>query len=460
METLRINEIAEMAAARVERGRGALTITRVWSDTRTIEPGDLFLALRGERFDGHDYVGQAADKGAAGAMVSGDWTPPEDLPADFVLIAAADSLKAYQNLAKAYRQERPARIIGITGSNGKTSTKDMAAAAFGEFAQVQKTQGNLNNHIGVPRSLLTLEDAHQFGIFEAGMNSVGEIELLAGMLQPDVAMITNVGTAHIGMLGSREAIAREKGMLAEAVGPEGFVILSARDDFTPSIRERTGAQVLLGGIGCGDLCAEDIRPTGTGTEFHLHLSGSGKPALPVSLPVQGVHMVLNATLALAAVYALAPEHLEAAAHGLGTARLTGGRLQVRSAAGLRFLDDSYNANPDSMIAALSTLAAAQKTGKTIAVLGAMGELGDFAHDGYRRVGEEAARLGIDALLIVGVDDDILAQSAGDAGVDLVEEFSDHAAAAGRLREIAGPDDLILLKGSRAAAMEKILDNLS
>ncbi len=469
MEPLDLPTLTAYAGGTLRGGDPAWTVREISTDSRTVGPGDLFLALRGERFDGHAYVSQTAAQGALGAVVARDFltsSPPADVPANFAWIEVGDTLEAYQRIAENYRRRQLAalRVVGITGSNGKTSTKDFTAAVLGRRFTALKTEGNFNNHVGVPRMVLRASAAaHEVAVLEMGMNHPGEIAPLARIARPDVGIITNVGTAHLEFMGTRAAIAQEKGMLAEALGASGTLVLHAEDEFTPALAARTVATVVTVGLGAGDLRAEAVRPDpaadGGGSRFTLVDTRDGQRA-EVSLAVPGAHMVVNALLAAAAGRALGLD-LAGCAAGLAEARLTRGRLERKTLGGLDFLDDSYNANPDSMTAALRTLAQLPVAAgrRRLAVLGRMGELGEAAADGYRQVGEHVAAEGLDALITVGREAEAIGAAARAGGLRAVHAVPTPAEAARLLRAVARPGDLILLKGSRSAAMETVLQAL-
>ena len=430
-------------------------VSAVTTDTRALEAGQLFVALKGDNFDGHHFLAQAKGAGAAGAMVATLAGAPEP-SADFALIEVEDTLLGYQRLAGAYRRQLPLQVVAITGSNGKTSTKDFTAAVLSQEFKVLKTEGNLNNHIGVPRMLLRADAADEIAVLEMGMNHPGEISPLAQMAKPDVAMITNIGTAHIEFLKTRDAIAQEKGMLVEAIGSEGHVILPAEDAYAGALAARTSARVITAGLQKGELRAEKIDRALDGSHFDVVYEAA---RARTSIPVAGDHMIVNALLAVAAGIALGLP-LEAAALGLSSVSLTKGRLQVRRVGGLQVVDDSYNANPDSMAAALVTLASLPTSGRRLAVLGKMGELGAESEAGHRRVGRAAADAGFDYVLTVGDEAAIIGQSATASGVPHVRAFATTEEAARFLGDLAQPDDLILVKGSRSAGMERVISSLA
>ena len=452
MNSLSLSEIASLSATRLELGNLDLAISHVSTDSRTIKPGDLFVALRGEHFDAHNFLEQVAKAGAAGALVSCDLPP--GLPETFAILRAADTLVAYQSLAANYRKTLPLKVLGITGSNGKTSTKDFAASILGRSFRVTKTEGNFNNHVGLPRTILEANRDHQFAVWELGMNHPGEIAALARVASPDAGIITNIGIAHIEFMGSREAIAQEKGALAEAIDPGGFVVLNADDDFSGSIANRTRARVIFSGIEEGAIRAIEVQQTAGGCEFTIV---EGAHRCRAQLPVPGLHMVQNAILAVAAGRAFGVS-LEECAAGLVSAPLAKARLQIREIHGVQFIDDSYNANPDSMKAALRTLMELDVDGKRIAVLGRMLELGAESERGHREVGEAAATLGVDHLISIG--NDTIALAAEQAGLENSAIAQDASDAAEMLNEIVGPGDLVLIKGSRSSRTELVLDEFA
>ena len=449
MNATPLSQIAAWAGGRLVGGNPAQTITTVSSDSRSLKPGDLFIAIRGEKFDGHKFLADAARLGAAGAIVEQE---APGLPPSFALIVVTDAVRGLQSLASAYRTTLRLTSVCITGSNGKTSTKDLCASVLSQKFKVTRTAGNLNNHLGLPFSILRADSTHDVGVFEIGMNHAGEIAPLADIARPDIAIITNVGVAHIEFLGTRAAIAQEKATLAEAVRENGTVILNADDEFTPSIASRTRARVTTAGLLGGDVRATEIEHLSTGTRFRLHSTGQ---CVEADLPVPGEHMVRNALLACAAGIALGLTLGECAA-GLRSLDLTAGRLTQKTIGGIRILDDTYNANPDSMSAALVTLAHMPGAGRRIAVLGGMGELGKESERGHRSVGEVAGREKIGCVITVGETARWIAEAAENSGVREVIRTADTDEAARTLRGIAQPGDTVLVKASRSARLERIV----
>lgn len=451
MNSLALEEIAAMCGAPPPAcGRG-IRVRRVSKDSRTLVPGDLYFSLRGDNFDGNAFVRSALDRGAA-AVVVDDPHAVDDLPPGFPVIFVQDSLAALQRLASSWRDRLALKVVSITGSNGKTSTKEFTAAVLGVRFRTVKTEGNLNNHIGLPLSILAAEAADEAAVWEIGMNHPGEIAPLAALARADVGIVTNIGVAHIEHLGSREGIAREKAALLEALRPDGTAIIPDNDDFADFLAGRSPAPVCRIGGESSDVRAGWIELGPEGTRFVLEAGGE---SVPVDLPVPGRHMVSNALLAVAAGLAcgLTPEEC---AEGLSRARTAGGRLSRRECRGVTFFDDTYNANPDSMVAALEFLRELDAGGRKIAVLGRMGELGGHAAEGYTKVGRTAASA-LDFLVTVGPETAGLASAARDSGLENVHAAESPEDAAGMLREIAAPGDLVLVKGSRSARMEGVLE---
>lgn len=451
MDATTLQAVAAACGGVLLCGNGAVAVSDISKDTRTIKSGDLYWALPGENFDGHHFVAAAAAAGAAGAVVAQD---VPGTPEGFALIQVTDTLSALQRLAGWYRDQLKARVVCLTGSNGKTSTKDFTASVAGTKFAVNKTEGNLNNHIGLPLTILSAKSSDQVCVWEIGMNHAGEIEPLARLARPDIGIITNIGVAHIEFLGSREAIAQEKGMLGEVLSADAVLVLPATDEFTPALAARTKARVILAGATDG-LHAENLRPSKHGLDFDLV---RGKECVATHLPVTGEHMVRNALLAVSTGLELGLS-LRECASGLAAAKLSARRLACLDVRGVTVLDDSYNANPDSMEAALQALRGLPGGGRRFAVLGRMGELGDYADEGYRRVGRTAAST-MDVLIAVGPETAPLVDEASASGLADVRHAADTAEAARLLRELSRPGDAVVIKGSRAARMERVLEDFA
>jgi UDP-N-acetylmuramoyl-tripeptide--D-alanyl-D-alanine ligase len=453
MNPTTLSQIAKFASGSLS-GDGTVAIDKISTDSRTLKRSQLFVALRGENFDGHNFVEAAAKKGAAGAIVETNWAGKA--PKNFSLIRAGDTLQAYQMLAASYRRLLSLKVVAITGSNGKTTTKDFTAAVLARRFRVTKTEGNFNNHVGLPRTILEATAQDEIAVWEIGMNHPGEVAALARLAAPDVAMITNIGVAHIGFMGSREAIAEEKGAVVEAVSADGTVILNADDPFTNRIAARARAKVIFAGTTAGTIRAAEMSQTENGTEFTI-LEGAHR--CRAQLPVPGLHMVQNALLAVATgrIFGLS---LEDCAAGLIAAPLAKARLQIKEIGGVEFIDDSYNANPDSMKAALRTLAELPADGKRIAVLGEMKELGSQSEQGHREVGETAAAFGIDQLIAIGNVAAAIGEAAEYAGLKNSAVVRSTSEAVELLSRTVAPGDLVLIKGSRAARTEEVIEQFA
>jgi UDP-N-acetylmuramoyl-tripeptide--D-alanyl-D-alanine ligase len=427
-------------------------VAAVSTDTRTLRPGDVFVALKGERFDGHRFAEAAAKAGAAALIVE----DPVELPADCetAVLRMDDTLLALQRLALWHRNRLDLVAVGITGSNGKTSTKDFAAAVLGEKFRVTATRGNFNNHIGLPLSVLAATAEDEVGIWEMGMNHAGELAPLCQIAKPKIGIITNIGTAHIEFLGSVQGIAEEKSALARALPADGTLVMPAGCEFFEYFRQRTKGKPLPVGNGRGVVRAEHLRFHDGSATFRLAIDGD--ESAEVRLPVDGRHMVNNALLAAGVGVALGLDSATIAV-GLAKAKLAGGRLTRIQRRGVEIIDDSYNANPESMAAALETLAEtpASNGAQRIAVLGFMGELGNFAEEAHRNIGKFAAGHGLRVAAVGEAAHGIaegVAETAGRA-----EFFPNRDGAAEWLAANAAPGDVVLFKGSRAAGIEKVLE---
>jgi len=452
MNSQPLSQIATWSGAQLQSGDPSAMVHGFSKDTRTIQSGNLYLALKGENFDGNDFIAQGAAAGAVGALYDGKI--PEGLPASFGLLHAKDAHQSLQQLAVAWRKELSCRVVMITGSSGKTTTKDFTTAVLQSARRVTATQGNYNNNIGLPLSILRASQADEVAIWEIGMNHRGEIAPLAALGKPDIAIITNIGTAHIGFLGSREAIAEEKGDLFAALSNNGLAVLPASDDFCETLVKRTSARVMRVGIECGDLQARSLVETASGTHFEVVYEGSSYPAF---LSVIGKHMVMNALLALAAGVACGVP-LEEGIRALAQVKASKSRLSLSEYGGIHLIDDSYNANSDSMEAALATMATLPCAGRRIALLGRMGEMGSYAEQGYQRVGKAATPL--DLLITVHPETSIMAKAAREAGVREVHEVLNNKEASQLLLSLVKSGDLILIKGSSTAKMKEVVEQVT
>ena len=450
MDPKTLEQIAKWVDGKVH-GTSTGMVTRLVTDSRSIRKGDFFVALLGERFDGHAFLGAVWEAGAAGALVS---TVNSRLNG-MTQIEVPDTLAALQRLAKAYRSELPLKAIGVTGSSGKTSTKEMIASVLGERFAVTKTVGNYNNHIGLPLTLLGASCADEVGVFEMGMNHAGELALLCEIACPDYAVITNVGIAHIGFFGTREAIAKEKAVVAESISAEGFVVLNANDEFTDWMASRCKARVIRAGLNQGDLQAREIEYGDKGSTFALT---HGALSTRVVLPVHGEHMVTNAALAAAVGVGLGLT-LQECATGLAKTTIPGNRLKIQRLGRVLLINDAYNANPDSMVAALRTAAHFAVKGRRVAALGRMGELGEQSELGHRQVGRAVAECEFDHLVTVGDEARLMAEAAHSAGLKSTRQATTHEQAVEALLDYLEPGDLLLVKGSLSSSMDRVVAGL-
>lgn len=436
--------------------RGSRDVTAgLTTDSRAVVPGCLFWALCGARFDGNSFAAEASRRGAAAVVVSrveGDFAP------GCSVVRVDDALAALQRLASWWRGElEPLLVVGLTGSSGKTSVKDMTAAVLSERYRTCATRGNFNNHIGVPLSILSAEKGVEAAVWEMGMNHAGELAPLCAMVRPHVGVITTIGSAHLEFLGTRDCIAKEKCTVARSLSAEGVMIYPAGDDYAAYIVSQTKATPVSVGGETSPVRALRVRASVEGTTYDLHIEGLGE--IPVSLPVPGAHMVSNSLLAAAVGWKLGCSLRQIAA-GLSSATLTKGRLACRKAGNYTVVDDTYNANPESMKAALETVASLRGSGRCLAVLGKMGELGAAGVAAHAEAGRIAASLGYAAVVVVGAacaETEALCAAAAE-GTEAFLLLSP-AEAAETLRGLMRPGDVILFKGSRSAGMEKTMYEL-
>ena len=424
-------------------------VSRVSTDSRTIRPGDLFVALRGETFDGGVFAAQALQQGAAGVVLDAEQAP--DIRH---AIRVDDTRIALGRLAAAWRQRFDLPVIAITGSNGKTTVKEMLAAILraeaGSDAAVLHTEGNLNNDIGLPLMLLRLRESHQYAVLEMGMNHAGEIDYLTRLAAPDVAVVNNALSAHIGFLGSIENIARAKGEIFNGLSDAGIAVFNADDPHAWLWREANAHRCVIDfGIRQPAAVRGHYQPCDFGSVLTLALPNA---TLEISLQLPGEHNAMNALAAAAAAFALDISHrsIVAGLSGFGGVK---GRLQKKPALhGSTFIDDTYNANPDSVKAALAVLA--QQAGKKVLVLGDMGELGSDAAAMHAQIGQAAREAGVDRLLALGelTKETVGAFGAGAMHFERIQELL------AELENALTPDTTVLVKGSRFMQMERVVNS--
>lgn len=421
--------------------------TGISTDTRHVNPGDLFVALVGENFDGHDFIYTACDRGAIAVLVQRFY---DDIKLPQLVVG--DTLAAYQRLGRWWRDTHAVPVIGVTGSVGKTTTKELIAAVLGIHGNVLKTQANFNNEIGVPKTLLRLTDSHTYAVVEMAMRGRGQIAELTHIARPDIAVITNVGTAHIGLLGSRTAIAEAKCELLAEMPQTGTAVLNADN---PLLLE-TAAKVWSGRTVTYGLDNGDLRGTLIDADT-LELEGCHYP-----LPLPGRHNALN-YLAAIAVARLLKLNTQRLTHGLAVSLPEGRAKRYALPGDLVFLDETYNAGLESMLASLELLV--QLPGKRhVAVLGTMKELGAESLEFHRQVGEKAKQLNLDAIFILSELPEAEAIANGARGIALVdieniETPNAHTALSQRLAEFLQSGDRVLFKASHSVALDRVVESL-
>lgn len=438
------------AADRIARG------TRI--DSREVGAGELFVAIVGPNHDAHRFVAEVLEKGVAGVLIQRGRCEQTLRPDDAFVIEVDDTTRALADLGRGHREAFAGPLVGITGSNGKTTTKELCTGILERMGPTLSTRGNLNNNFGVPLTLLSRREEDRYAVVEMGMNHRHEISALCEIAHPTIGILTNVGTAHIEFLGSREAIAEEKGDLVASLPASGTAVVP-RDEplaFAQARRAR-GRALSFGRDPSADLRASRIRFLDEGAFLFAFESPFGRAEIRV--PGLSETMVEN-SLAAAGGALAAGATLDAVVTGLSRYAGVHGRMQPRTLrGGVLGIDDTYNANPQSMQSALETLARLEQKGRRIAVLGKMGELGEKAEAAHLELGRLAARLGLDELFVLGPDAAKVASGAREAGMngDRVHFEEGAAALAKRLRARVGAGDRVLFKGSRSARVEQVIE---
>ena len=438
------------------RGAGDLLVCAVTIDSRTAKAGDLFVAIKGERFDGHDFAGEVAARGVT-AVVLEDGKIPGQLP-DCAVIVVPDTRAALGRLATRVRQGYTLPVIAVGGSNGKTTTKELLASILGQRGPALKSEASFNNDIGVPLTLLQLTAAHQAAVLEAGTNHPGELASLVRMIQPQLGIITSIGREHLEFFGDVAGVVQEEGMLAELLPAGGTLFINGDSEWATAIGNRTRAALVRAGCGiANNWRAKGIRLDKNGVTFRAETPGGDFDG-EYRINLLGRHQVVNALLAMAvgASLGLSPAQVRA---GLAECAPPKMRLQFWEANGVRVLNDAYNANADSTLAALQTLCDLPLQGRRVAVLGDMNELGAHAEAAHREVGQRAAELGIGQLFAVGKMASVTAGAARQAGLARVIEFTDVEAAMKAVKSFLKAGDVVLFKASRGCQLERVADTL-
>ena len=456
MEERSLKFAAEACAAEIRNGSGDVVFRNVKTDSRQVRSGDLFVALKGDRFDGHDFVSQVAGQGAVAMLVERS-RMPDHLPACPVLVVE-NSRRALGQLGAAYRKQFDLPVIAVGGSNGKTTTKELVAAVLRQKLSTLWSPASFNNDIGVPLTLLQLEAKHRAAVLEVGTNHPGELAPLVEMVSPKVGIITNIGREHLEFFGDVAGVVKEEGVLAELLPAGGKLILNGDDAWSNEISLRTKARIVRVGAGeKSDWRAKGIRLDKAGVSFRVEGPAAGLNG-DYRINLLGRHQVLNALFAIAVGEELGLGRAEIQ-RGLAECKPAKMRLEYWEANGVRVLDDSYNANADSTLAALETLCDLPLQGRRVAVLGDMAELGAHSEAAHVEVGRRAAKLGIGQLFAIGKMAPVLGRAARDAGLARVIEFTDVEMAAPAIKNFLKPGDVVLLKASRVSHLERIAESL-
>lgn len=455
MEPTTLQSIAEASGGILHPGTaGGVVVSGICTDSRRLQAGELFLALRGERFDGHDFLGEPGLKAAAAVVVSADRVA--DVPTGIPAIGVTDTRAALGRIAAAYRSRFSLPVLCVAGSNGKTTTKELLARLLETNLPTLRSQASFNNDIGVPLSLLGLEGGHRAAVLEAGTNHPGELAPLIRMIAPRYGLVPQIGREHLEHFGDLDGVLEEESALGEGLPADGVLFLNGDCEAARPLAHRTRARVIRAGFGPGN----DWRARIVESDWHSTRFAVDAPRAEWSgtfgIAVPGRHMVSNAVLALAAAAELGirPESAREA-----LARFSGAkqRLQWSEQHGIRWLDDTYNANADSTLASLQTLADLPCAGRRVAVLGDMAELGEHTPEAHREVGAAAQRLGIDLLVCIGRSAEHTARGA--AGLGRILAFPDVEQAVPALRPILRPGDCVLAKASRSSRLERLFEAL-
>ncbi len=456
-------DIAKIVSGVLISGDQKELLTSVSIDSRSINKGDVFIPIVGDKFDGHDYIDDAMSNGAAGFFTEIWDEKIKRIAANYdgpVAIKIDDSIKALQYLASNNISKLSSKVVGITGSTGKTSTKNMISSILGRSRKIVSTPMNFNNEIGLPLSILGCDSETELFVLEMGMRGSGQIEELVNIAGPDIGLITNIGDSHVGVLGSQEDIAKAKSELIKALPIEGFAVLNADDPWTPVLIDGTEAKVItFGRVPAADYCATNIHLDNEARPNFLVHTPVGKISIQLSVP--GQHAVQNAlaAIAVAGCFGIETEEIE---KGLREMPIDLMRMNIAAKSnGVIVINDTYNANPTSMEAALKTAAAFNSKGKRIAVLGDMAELGEGSGEAHYEVGRKAATLGIDILVTVGDAARNMKRGAIDGGLSKkdIHYYLDKEEAIKFLRENLEADDLVLVKASRCMEFEQIVKNI-
>ncbi|MHB8524136.1 MAG: UDP-N-acetylmuramoyl-tripeptide--D-alanyl-D-alanine ligase [Limisphaerales bacterium] len=444
--------IAENCAGELVSGAPETLVTGVCTDSRQAQGGDVFVALAGDRFDGHDYWPAARKRGAVALIAEG--SRARGLSAEGAVIAVANTRRALGRLAARHRSNFALPVVAVGGSNGKTTTKELLAAVLRQKFKTLWSEASFNNDIGVPLTLLKLEHTHEMAVLEVGTNHPGELAPLVRLVQPRLGVITSIGREHLEFFGDLAGVAEEEGWLAELLPADGTLFVDGDSPCVETLCRRTRAAVVRVGFSAGnDWRAREVRVDETGTAFVVDAADTAAGG-EYRLNLLGRHQAVNALLAIAvgAHLGVGRDEIRRGLAGCAPARM---RLQVWTVNGVRVLDDAYNANADSVLAALQTLCDLPCAGRRVAVLGDMAELGAQSDAAHAEVGRRAAGLGVSCLFTVGTLARVTAAAARVAGLKSTVEFEDAESAAGAVKDYVKAGDVILLKASRVMRLERI-----
>ncbi len=449
--------VAEACGAEIKSGAGGSKVKNASTDSRSAKAGDLFFAIKGEKFDGHDFLNEVAAKAVAAVVVERKEVPAT-LPECAVLVVD-DVRVAFGKLAAAYRQDYSLPVVAVGGSNGKTTTKELLASVLRQKFPTLWSEASFNNDIGVPATLLRLDKTHQAAVLEAGTNHPGELAPLVKMIHPKFGIITNIGREHLEFFGDVAGVAQEEGWLAELLPADGKLFLNGDGEWVEKIAARTKAKIVRAGFGeKNDWRAGKVRLDKSGVTFQV-AAPKQEFCGEYRINLLGRHQVTNALLVIGSGEELGLGRAEIQ-RGLAECQPPKRRMQFWEANDVRVLDDCYNANADSMIAALETLCDLPLQGRRVAVLGDMAELGAHSETAHAEVGRRAAELKIGQLFTIGKNSAATAKAARDAGLTRVIEFADVEAAARAVKNFLKPGDVVLLKASRSSRLERIAEILN
>jgi UDP-N-acetylmuramoyl-tripeptide--D-alanyl-D-alanine ligase len=459
MQAVSVKEILKFTKGELISGNKDAEIKKISTDSRTVEKGDLFVAIKGDNFDGHDFIRDVIAKGVSGVIVNN----PFCISLQFagIVIKVSDTVKALGDIARIYRDRFQGSVIAVTGTVGKTTVKECISAVMEEKFCAHKTLGTLNNYIGVPKTLWELDSKYDVGIVELGMSNLGEVSYLAGITQPDVGVITNIGPAHLEYLGSIENVFEAKAELLDVMGKNGLAVLNRDDAFFKGLQSRTRCRlVTIGRHHESDFQAVDISVDEKGCANFKILAKPFSDILEIQLTIMGMHNIYSALAAAAIGYGLGVSPTKII-EGLSKVKLPKLRLELKEVAGMKIINDCYNANPISMESALETLYLLKGEGKKIFACSDMRELGRYSEMYHKELGKQVCKYKINRLITVGEMSKIVSDTAIECGMqqENIKHCKNNIEAVEILGKWLEPGDVLLIKGSRANKMEEITSGI-